>query len=464
MTDKKSVLLLSYLFPPIGGIGVQRPLKFARYLSDLDWAVTVLTVKDAYSATMDPSLLDEVPEDVPVVRVSDPAARWLKQAVVKTANVTNPGQQSSNLLKRKMRKFLKVCKDTLCIPDESVFWAIRAFWIGRKLVKQKSIDCLYTTSGPNSSHLAGLLIRWTTGVKWVADFRDPWTQNMHFHHRGLRRRIEQWIERKVFTNADTLITVTDGFKDLFISQYPECKDRIHVIRNGVDPHDFPTVKPVPVNPHKFTIFYSGILYPGRSPRIFLQALSYLIRNQSIRPDAISVQFAGVFDYPGYAENQNLVTQLGLMGIVELLGYISHQEALHRMQTSDALLLIGDDSRSASSYVPGKLYEYLYAEKPILALLKDGEAAGLIREANAGIIVNPADCVEVANAIRQLVYVCRSNNVQFYRTATIHKYTRQAQTMQLAELMVAMVGHEETVISEDDEGGDIPHDTLNSAMR
>ncbi|WP_231493358.1 glycosyltransferase family 4 protein [Alicyclobacillus macrosporangiidus] len=435
----KTVLIICHAFPPVGGMAVQRPLKFARYLGGFGWKVTVLTSADVYAATMDPSLLQEVPADVTVVRVSDPVSKWVGKAISKTTTSGGPTHRPTRLpwFKRMVRSTLKKLKQALFVPDEHVVWALFAAREGIKLAKELGVDCVYTTSGPNSTHVAGLLIHWLTRTKWVADFRDPWTDNFHFSHRGFRRRLEGWMERQVFHGASAVITVTDGFKALFDRKYPHVRKNIRVIRNGVDPSDFPSESPYPKS-DRFTLLYAGILYPARSPAVFFQALSRLLRYGYVRRDEIRVQFAGVFDYPGYEDNRRLVEQLDLQEVVEVLGYLPRKEVLARMMSADALLLFGDRPSSARDYVPGKVYEYLYAGRPILALLPDCEAADIIRSANGGIVVDPYKPEAVAEALRSLMSWRSEDGQDAQRPGTVEMYTRQKQTQQLAALMDRLV--------------------------
>jgi glycosyltransferase involved in cell wall biosynthesis len=461
LQERKKVLIVAYLFPPIGGIGVQRPLKFVRYLHELGWHPTVLTTEATYSATMDPSLLQEVPQDVEVVRVKDPIASLMGKLIApKTfaatsspsasgadrkakgeSNSGNGGAENApqSGLKSRIKDVLKKVKAALFIPDENILWALRAGWQGRKLVKQHNIEYLYTTSGPHSTQIAGWLIRRLTGVKWVADFRDPWIDNLHYEHAGARKAFERSLERRVFRDASAVITVTDGFKALFDRTYPEYGHKVHVIRNGVDPSDFPKVVDAnearnQVEPAPFTMFYAGILYPKRSPASFLVALDEVIRNGRIAASDIRVEFAGVFDYPGHSENRDLVDKLQLWPVVDVLGYMSRSKVLERMQTVDALLLIGENVPESKMYVPGKLYEYLFAKKPILAIMEEGEAARLIRESNAGVVLGSSDIASIGDAIVEMVNAHKRGEAAFTPNPDeIWRYTRQSQAEQLSTL-------------------------------
>ncbi|WP_304458700.1 glycosyltransferase family 4 protein [Alicyclobacillus sendaiensis] len=433
---RRHALIICHDFPPVGGIAVQRPLKFAKYLGEFGWKVTVLTADHVYSATPDPSLLDEIPEDVQIVRVTDPVskqlARWSGRIV---GDGATPAPQPSPQARRPLWKRLawgawKWAQAHALIPDESVLWAIRAGLAAPRIIRQRGIDCIYTTSGPQSTHLAGLVVSAFARTPWIADFRDPWTDNLHFHHRGWRAVIERHLERTVFTRAAAIVTVTDGFWRLFAAKYPRRALDIHVIRNGVDEADFP---PAPARRRReaepFTFFYGGILYPGRSADAVFQAVHRLLQSGQVHADGIRLQFAGVLDYPGHDHHARLIHELGLEPVVEPLGYLPRREALARMLAADATLLIGDQSEQAKDYVPGKLYEYLYAGRPILAMLREGEAADLIRREQAGIIVPPDHPDAIARAMLQLM----EQPVAERRTWN-PAYSRRAQAQQLARLM------------------------------
>ena len=436
-----NVLIISYLFPPVGGIGVQRPLKFTRYLGQSDWHVTVLTTDGVYSATMDQKLVDEIPQAVNVFRINDPVSRWIGRFINSNKDnvvATSPTAAASPTLKRRLGQWLKAAKDALLIPDESVLWAIQAAFTGSRLVRKHKISCIYTTSGPNSTHLAGMIIQRWTGAKWVADFRDPWIDNMHFQRTGLRKELETKLENQVFRRADAIITVTNSFRDLFASKYPNYQSKISVIRNGVDPNDYPLAPSIASHSGPFTIFYAGILYPERSPAAFFEALSSLLQSGLIPATNIRVQFAGVFDYPGKNDHQQLLELHHLQQNVELLGYLSHNQVIEAMNKAHALLLIGEGQAQSAMYIPGKLYEYLYTQRPILALMQDGEGANIIRLANAGMVVPPKDTVQIAEAIHRM-YQSFLDRIPFTpNESVIRQFSRIEQTNELAKLLNNLV--------------------------
>lgn len=449
------VLLVAHLFPPVGGIGVQRSLKFAQYLGEYGIHPVVLTANHHHTSTLDEKLLEAIPSDVPVFRVDDDMARLMsrispvqvapaapRSAIEAGGSAAPSGSPRSQVREQKARvsfikrglvRRLKQVRGLVAIPDEALLWALRAAWQARILVQEEKIDCVLTTSGPNSAHIVGLLVKRWTGVPWVADFRDPWTDNMHFSARALRAAVERRLERRVLREADAVVTVTDSFAELFRRKEASVRGKVSVIRNGVDPLDFPPHDTLPRS-GPLTLLYAGILYPKRSPKTFLQALRRALDAGRIAEDGLQVEFAGVFDSPGSAENAELVERLDLQRIVRRLGYLSHAEVAKRMMQAHALLLIGDDDERAGMYIPGKLYEYLYARRPILALLKEGEASRWILRCNAGVVASNQSVADVEDALVELVQRIQQEGCCLPDHPLLQSLTRQAQAADLARLL------------------------------
>ncbi|WAH37837.1 glycosyltransferase family 4 protein [Alicyclobacillus dauci] len=444
MEKGKRVLIVAYLFPPIGGIGVQRALKFAKYLCDHGYTPTVLTTHDAVSATMDEHLLDEVPDEIETIRVKDPMVGLIKRAFAATTSsaaasdstlTTDDGEEG---LRQRVKRMLKSLKDILLTPDEQILWALKAAFAASRIVREKRIDCVVTTSSPVSAHIVGWLLRRWTHVEWVADFRDPWTDNMHFHATGWRARFERWLEHRVLVNCSAITTVTDAFAELFARKHATVSEKTTVIRNGVDPADFHTLDPAP-QAGRFTILYAGILYPKRSPESFLKALSQALRSGRIHPDHIRVEFAGVFDYPGSNANADLVERLHLQKVVKVLGYLRHEEVTKRMAAAHSLLLIGDADPSAHMYIPGKLYEYLYTRRPIFGIMQQGEASSLIEHYQAGVVVGPTDIARIEDEIVTMVNHFRKNGPISDHRPVPRELTRPYQAEQLARILDEVTG-------------------------
>jgi glycosyltransferase involved in cell wall biosynthesis len=446
-----SVLLICYYFPPIGGGGVPRPLKMAKYLGEFGWNVHVLTVDPVYHATLDPSLLAQLPDDVKIHRAKElqilprrgGGASAGQKGAAKAAASTEPAVVRTSL-KSKLRQgivqMLKQVKPYLLIPDDQILWLPQALKLGREIMRREKIDAIFSTSGPVTNHLIAQRLAEEFGCKWVADFRDPWTQNMHTSGIAWRERLEERMEEKVMARADAITTVTATFAQNFKAKHGHRIRRMELIYNGFDQADFEGLVPQHTVPGKFHAVYAGILYQKRNPRLLLKAIHELIEEGQVDRKDLLLSFAGVFDYPGYSENRDCVEALGLGDIVRVLGNLPHKEALGLMKGADALLLIGDVSPDAGAYIPGKLYEYMGIGKSILALNKAGEATGIIETFHLGQVADPEDKDAMKQAYLKLYQAWKEQGeidaadrgVEF--AERVKPYERREQARQLAQLM------------------------------
>ncbi|MFD2370305.1 glycosyltransferase family 4 protein [Brevibacillus sp. GCM10020057] len=438
-----NVLIICYIFPPIGGGGVPRPLKMAKYLGEFGWKVHVLTVEPAYHATLDPSLLAQLPPDVKIHRAKEWQLIPNRGAVAAqpAAGGDKPfGPSVKAVLKKQVIQMLKKVKPYLLIPDDQILWLPNAVKLGREIMKREKIDVIFSTSGPVTNHLVARKLAREFDCKWVADFRDPWTQNMHTSGIAWRERMEERMEADVMLEADAITTVTATFAKNFLSKHGERIKRLELIYNGFDQADFQGLAPSHAVPGKFHAVYAGILYQKRNPRLLLHAIRELIDAGEVDPNDLLLTFAGVFDYPGYSENRDCVEQLRLGEIVRVLGNLPHKEALGLMKGADALLLIGDVSADAGAYIPGKLYEYMGIGKPILALNKAGEATEIIEKFGLGQVADPEDKEAVKQAYLQLYKEWKTKGLKSEAargedfSERVKPYERREQARQLAELM------------------------------
>lgn len=470
MTQKKSVLIICYNFPPIGGGGVPRPLKMAKYLGEFGWRVHILTVDPTYHVTADPSLLAQLPASVTIHRAKEknilprpkgqqaPAAKQPGEA---KAVAAKPSAVST--VKRGIINVLKKVKPYLLIPDDQILWYPEAVKLGREIMQREQIDVIFSTSGPVTNHLIGQKLAQEFPCKWVIDFRDPWTQNMHRSGIVWRDRLEERMEAKVMKQADAVTTVTATFAKNFRQKYGTAIQRLELIYNGFDREDFVDLQPYLTQSDKFHAVYAGILYQKRNPRLLLRAIKELIDEGLVDRSKIALSFAGVFDYPGYSENADCVDELGLGDVVHVLGNLKHKEALGLMKGADALLLIGDVTPDAGAYIPGKLYEYMGIGNPVLALNMPGEATEIIQEFRLGQVANPLDKDQIKQAYLKLYQEWKADqqtgqfavdqsgkatdqtapNAVHQKAAEfadrVKPYERKEQARQLAELMDELIG-------------------------
>lgn len=442
----KKVLLVSYQYPPIAGGGVPRPLKMSKYLPQNGWETVVLTVDPQYNVSLDQTLLSQIPEGTVIYRAQEwnPYQQLNRLRTSSNADTKAETEQSevkkiSRLaqIKSSIFQFLKKMKNYILIPDDHRFWVPYAVRLGLKAIKEHQIEIIFSTSGPYSSHLVAKKLAQRTGLPWIADFRDPWTQNMHRSGIAWREQIEEKMEQSVMEGATAITTVTHTFARNFLDKYPQIR-RMEVIHNGYDPEDFMHIVENK-NSQRLVFAYTGIFYQKRNPRLFLQAIAQLIEAGDLQRDEILIRFAGVFDYPGYSENQDAVRELGLQDNVEVLGYLPHQDSLSLLKSSDVLLLINDTAPGSEAYIPGKLYEYLAVERPILAFSLSGETSDIIERFQLGKVVPPTDLHQMKEAILEFVRAWREGRLdqQFsfeHDPESLSQYRRDTQAKQLAHLM------------------------------
>lgn len=413
----KSVLMVAYLFPPTGGAGVQRTLKFAKYLPETGWRPLVLTARPDLHRPQDPELLDELPKEVLVRRTGVarlPAA-----------------------LPFRLRDWIS---RWLLVVDEQVGWLPIAIREGQRWIQQLHPDVIYSTSSPYTCHLAAQRLSQSNHLPWVADFRDPWVAGLSDHFpTPLHRRRALRLEAGVFESANRVVLNTERALAFYRLRYPHLPpDRMSAIPNGFDGQD--TTPTGSQNIHakrKFTLVHSGTLYQKtRSGCNLVRAVSSLVGNGHIPADAIELHFYGNLDP---ATRQELESS-NLSSVIQQHGYVSHRESLQALQMADLLVLIPSTGAGSELYIPAKLYEYLAAGKPILAMAEAGAAADLVNECGAGIVLGPHDTSAVAEVILSYYHRWRSNQpVAGPNPGVLARYDRRALTFRLAQIFDELAG-------------------------
>ncbi|WP_141706258.1 glycosyltransferase [Desulfuribacillus alkaliarsenatis] len=474
--DKK-VLIVSYLFPPIGGGGVQRALKMAKYLEQYGWEAHILTVtEDVYFASKDASLLNQLPPSVKIHRANhlDLIGKFTGQATKNNQTTTNKVSMKARV-KQLIKPFLKALKSRILIPDEQILWRNNAVKLGKEVIKSQNIQAIFSTSGPNTNHLVAYELKKHMDLPWIADFRDPWTDNMHRSGIWWREKLEARLERKVVTSADVIMTVTESFLDGFINKYGSTAiKRGSVVHNGYDiadynnlnhtvnntddngvdisvdspvdkPVDNPVHKPVDASVNrevstapvdKLKLVYTGIFYDKRNPRLLLRAIRELINEGRIDQQKIALHFAGIFDYPGQSANWQTVIDTELEEQIILHGQLPHGQALNLLASADVQLLIADSDKTAGAYIPGKLFEYIAIGKPIFALSHQGESTEIIESLGNGIVADPTSLHEIKKSLSVLYRNWLNTGIAIDMPGDIlektKKYQRHEQARMLAE--------------------------------
>lgn len=444
----KNVLMISHIFPPVGGVGVLRLVKFCKYLPQQGWGINVLTPRRKESTSIDSSLLEEIPGEVMVTRTwhLDFAVpyRWVKplfiiprRLILKRFQVSDGGTPSVGAEEALPRSGYRRLMDLLFIPDEGAGWLVPAFLSGLALTEQRRIDIIYSTAPQYSTHIIGLLIKKVTGKPWIADFRDPWVGNsfVHFPTR-IHLFIHKLLEKAVVNNADQVLTISQGLNDALRENYPTVpENKFITLNNGYDAADF-TVEPAALPQEKLIFIHTGTFYRDKNPGSFLTAMTQACDMRPGLRDKVQVYFVG----HGAAPYVNLAEELGLAENVQVVGYVSHLEAIGYIKAAHVALLIPGGDRTATT---GKVFQYLAAEKPILTIANqdNGVFAVLdqLNEEYRHYSASPSDVVGLRDIICLLYdqYIAGELRAP---PGDYGQYDRERQAAKLSQIMDPLTGY------------------------
>jgi glycosyltransferase involved in cell wall biosynthesis len=371
------VLIVTYYWPPSGGAGVQRWLKFSKYLPEFGWDPIILTVDKAYAAypVTDYSLTEDLPSSVRVF--TTPATNYFEIYKKDKSRIPSSGFANSvdNTLKGKLLRFVR---GNFFIPDPRKGWNKYAFKKACELIEKEGIGHVITTSPPHSTQLIGLKIKKRfPAIKWIVDLRDPWTDIYYykqFYPTIISKAIDLKFEKSVLKRADKIITVGGSLKKLFSAKVPGVERKTEVITNGYDESDF---KEVPrIIPNRFTITYVGTLsdiYP-------IEGLIPALKTLQVSGRDFLLRFVGTVS----EKTKKLLLSEIPENFLEFLPYVIHSEAIKYMMSSSLLVLIIPLHQSNKSIITGKIFEYLASGNPIICLGPvEGDAAGIIATCMAG---------------------------------------------------------------------------------
>ena len=420
------VLVVSYNFPPLGGVGIQRTLKYATYLPRWGWEPIVLTARNPGVTLRDDDTARQLPPDLQVERAFCPEPVKLRQALGGMARklrrrrgpapAATPGvapARSHLPLAARLGPAWAAAMRLAFFPDEQIGWVPFAARLGRAVCRRTPVDVVYSTYGPVSSHLAASMIARSTGLPWVADFRDPWIGNAYATPlRGLHGYLQRRIERDIVRRADRLVFATQGFLDGYADRYPWAASKMRVIANGYDRNDLPVPESAgrgeagaargakgrgkaadhaagdTAGPKRFRIVFGGSIYGERELEIFLDGLELLVAARSEIRNRLEVEFIGWLSLHNQEVAARYTTpeRLGLM--LRFTGFLPHRDAVARMATADALLQLVADGPNKAGHQGGKLLEYLGLDRQILAVVPEGKARELLRELDWGVVADP----------------------------------------------------------------------------
>lgn len=415
----KRLLIITYYWPPTGGSGVQRWVKFSKYLPEFGWQPVIYTPENPEQLAYDESLLKEIPECAEVIktRIVEPYELYRKLTGASKQKEVNPLNQQKKNWKQKLSLWVR---GNLFIPDPRISWVRPSVKYLKKYLREHPVDAVVTTGPPQSMHLIGRGLKRALGVKWIADFRDPWTEMFYYKHMGLNAcsdRKHRRLERSVLDEADMVIAVSPPVRDDFAAK---TTTPVHLITNGYDPDDFPQ-SVQQRDTEKFTIVHTGLFAADGDPVNLWKALSQRCAEDAGFASRLQIRLAGKTD----AQIISSIREHGLADKLVDLGYLPHEQIVKEQQAADILILPLRQEPEYAKVLPGKIFEYLASGRPVLGIgQEDGAAAQLLEDAGAGRMFAWDRCTEL------LEFLAADHE----SSRNIEKYSRRSLTETLTKLI------------------------------
>jgi glycosyltransferase involved in cell wall biosynthesis len=423
---RKKVLIVTYYWLPSSGTGTYRISKFVKYLIKLGWEPVILTPEKAVSS-FEEEETEPIYQNVKVYRtkILEPTFFFRKNNAT-SKNVTNASFFLSEKLTLR-QKLVRWIRLNLFIPDAKILWKPFAVRKGKKAIKEEKPDIILSTSPPPTAHLVAKKLAEWSNLKWIADFRDPWT-NIYYYDllkiSSLAKRINRRLEDRVIHTANIIITVSDNF-----FTQPAAQSKNIRIENGYDPDDLKEINIESSQNDKFTVRYLGSLKTNQFPKNFFLLLKELGEDETYR-EKIRLELIGFIDpsINQFIKDNNIKIEIATRN------FLSHKEAVKKMALSDMLILTIGRSRLSKNVVSTKIFEYLMVQKPVLAFgHKDGTANKILEETNAGKMFNYGDYQEVKQYFLEVYNNWLQNKNYRPKIKNSEKYSFYHHTARLAEL-------------------------------
>lgn len=435
----KRVLIITYYWPPSGGSGVQRWLKMSKYLPENGWQPVIYTAENAEYPVEDPSLEKDVCPEAEVIRrpIVEPYSFYKKMLGLKKEQKVKADFIDESDKKKGWKDHLSVwIRGNFFIPDARCWWVKPSVRYLKQYLKAHPVDAIISTGPPHSMHLIAMKLKEATGLPWIADFRDPWTEIDYYNDLHLTKRADRKhhrLEREVLTKADKVVVV--GW-DMAEGMERFGAKHIEVIPNG---YDWETQTHSNVTPlsSDFTLTHIGIIGANRNAPQFWQALGELKAADQQFASKLRVRLIGQVD-------QSVVRSIETSGLkenVELIPYIPHDQIQEQQASSQVLLLFINNTPNAKGILTGKLFEYIAAGRPILCIgPEDGDAARIITEARSGTTVGFENKEKMKEVVLDYFRQFNSDRLPNHETTSIEKYSRKALAGKYAMLLNVIKNH------------------------
>ena len=438
----KRVLIISYYWPPTGGSGVQRWVKFAKYLPEEDWQPVIYTPENPEQLAVDASLEAEVPSEAEVIRtrITEPYALYKKvlrrSGHSKEAVEVNPVNAQNKSFLQKAAMWVR---GNFFRPDPRCLWIRPSVRYLKKYLEEHPVDLIVTTGPPQSMHMIGLRLAKETGLPWVADFRDPWTKIFYFKHLSMTPATERWhkkMEKAVLDEASAVVAVSP----LVQQEFQAMTDTpVELITNGFDECDFPSEKDTEAygGPDKdFTITHTGLFAADGNPTVLWDVLREKYQADGDFRKRLRIKLIGKND----EQILKALKDRGLQEALTDMGYQPHSVAVEQQRKASILILPLRKEPEYKAVLPGKLFEYMASERPVLGIGQpDGAMAMILGEAKTGTVLDWDD----KKGISEYIEKCWKMHLEGRLTtegADISRFTRRSTTRQMAGLFDRLTSH------------------------
>ncbi len=427
----KKVLIFTYYFPPAGGVAVQRFLKFSKYLPEFGWDPIIVTVANGSYPYYDESLLKEISHSLKVYRTKtfEPFEFYnmLKGKKGKAMPVVSVGSHQNKSFFQKISEYIRA---NFFVPDARMGWVSYAVKQAEEILKDEKIDAIITTGPPHSTHLIGLELKQKYGLKWIADFRDPWTgifYNNILPRTEATKQKDKALETKVLQTADLVTVISPGMKH----EFEDRAKKIEVLMNGYDEEDFTIAERGIQNAEVFTIRYVGNLMASQNVEVLWKAIRELrITNYELR-----IEFIGRVD----DAVKKSISESGLNDCVSYIDFVGHSKAIELMQEASMLLFVIPDVKDNALILTGKLFEYLASKSEIISFGPvNGNAAEILNQTGRKTMVDFADEAETKKQLESAIgnFNQTKNNYK-YSDNREQVFSRRSQTSILSQLLQSL---------------------------
>lgn len=427
----RKVLIITYYWPPSGGAGVQRWLKFSKYLREFGWEPVIYTPENPEAPAIDNSLEKDIPLGISIIKrpIIEPYSAYKRFVGMKSGEKVNAGFLQEKEKPGMAEGFAVWLRGNFFIPDARRFWIRPSVKFLKNYLEDNPVDAIVSTGPPHSMHLIALQIHKKLHIPWLADFRDPWT-GIDFYHQlklsSLADRLHHKLEKKVLSSATAVTVVSQDMVNEFNGIV---KRDYKLVTNGYDEQD---ISPLPLNQldTKFSISHIGSINGSRNPLGLWKVLAEMIKLNPEFNDKLQIKLVGKVDI-GVLKS---IEENGLTSHLSRIEYMPHQEVMHEIQKSQVLLLLINNTPNAKGILTGKIFEYLGSGRPILSIgPEDGEAAVMLKDSEAGQTAN----YENEKGMQQILsdyFIQFNENRLISNPGNRLKYSRKVLTKLIADIL------------------------------